>query len=81
MTRIIWLGGEEPANRNSFARGIYIHGTPQEKMLGRPASYGCIRMRSRDVAELYDFIEPGTTVHITKGNLPVSSAGLVASIL
>ena len=81
VTRILWLDGEEPANRNSFARCIYIHGTPQEKMLGRPASYGCIRMRSHDVAELYEFIERGTTVHITKSNLPVSSAGLVASIL
>lgn len=74
VTRILWLDGEEPANRNSFARCIYIHGTPQEKALGRPASYGCIRMRSRDVAELYDFTGRGTLVRIVKGNLPVLSA-------
>ena len=82
VTRILWLYGEEPANRNSFARCIYIHGTPQEKALGRPASYGCIRMRSRDVAELYDFTGRGTPVRIVKGNLPVLSADgrrLVAS--
>jgi len=82
VTRILWLDGEEPANRNSFARCIYIHGTPQENMLGRPASYGCIRMRSRDVAELYDFIVRGTPVRIITGNLPVLSADgrrLVAS--
>ena len=82
VTRILWLDGEEPTNRNSFARCIYIHGTPQEKALGRPASYGCIRMRSRDVAELYDFTGRGTPVRIVKGNLPVLSADgrrLVAS--
>jgi len=82
VTRILWLDGEEPANRNSFARCIYIHGTPQEKMLGRPASYGCIRMRSRDVAELYDFTGRGTPVQIVIGNLPAFSADgrrLVAS--
>ena len=82
VTRILWLDGEEPANRNAFARCIYIHGTPQEKALGRPASYGCIRIRSRDVAELYDFIGRGTPVRIIKGNLPVFSPegrSLVAS--
>ena len=75
VTRILWLDGEEPANRNSFARCIYIHGTPQEKAIGRPASYGCIRMRSLDVAKLYEVIACGTLVRITKGRLPVSPAG------
>src|SRR6187200_3650640 len=52
-TRIIWLRGLEAQNAHAFSRGIYIHGTPQEKNVGRPASYGCIRMRSSDVTELY----------------------------
>jgi len=42
ITRIIWLRGLEPANSHAFARCIYIHGTPEEKAIGRPASYGCI---------------------------------------
>ncbi len=52
ITRIIWLRGLEAQNAHAFQRGIYIHGTPQEKTIGRPASYGCIRMKSSDVAEL-----------------------------
>jgi hypothetical protein len=70
VTRILWLEGAEPGNRNAFNRGIYIHGTPQEKLLGRPASYGCIRMRSSDVAALFDRVVTGTTVRIIPDHLP-----------
>jgi hypothetical protein len=52
-TRIIWLRGLEAQNAHAYQRCIYIHGTPEEKKIGRPASYGCIRMKSKDVAELY----------------------------
>ena len=69
VTRILWLDGIEPANRNAFGRGIYIHGTPQESALGRPASYGCIRMRSKDVAVLCDRVGTGVTVRIINEHL------------
>jgi len=70
VTRILWLEGMEPKNHNAFARGIYIHGTPQEKLLGRPASFGCIRMRSSDVATLCERIGTGALVTITPDHLP-----------
>ncbi len=70
ITRIIWLRGLEAANARAFTRCIYIHGTPQEKLLGRPASYGCIRMRSRDVTELYNQISLGVLVQIVPDKLP-----------
>ena len=35
-----------------FAPYYFIHGTPHEKDLGRPASHGCVRMRNTDVIEL-----------------------------
>ena len=70
VTRILWLEGQEPGNRNAFNRGIYIHGTPQEGTLGRPASYGCIRMRSADVAALCERVGTGATVRIIPGQLP-----------
>lgn len=70
VTRILWLDGIESGNRNAFSRCIYIHGTPQEKLLGKPASYGCIRMRSADVASLCDRIETGTPVRIIPDHLP-----------
>ena len=75
VTRILWLEGMEPGNRNAFNRGIYIHGTPQEKLLGRPASYGCIRMKSSDVAVLCDRVATGATVRIIPDHLP-EHAGL-----
>ncbi len=74
VSRILWLNGQEPGNSNAFARGVYIHGTPDEKHLGRPASYGCIRMRSSDVIELYSGVPVGTAVSIVRGKLPGSAS-------
>jgi hypothetical protein len=70
ITRIMWLRGLEPSNAHAFSRCIYIHGTPQEKYIGRPASYGCIRMKSRDVAALYDQVPLGAVVEIVPDKLP-----------
>ena len=70
VTRILWLDGMEEQNRNAKARGIYIHGTPEEKKIGEPMSWGCIRMRSKDVMELFDEIPVGTTVFISPERLP-----------
>src|SRR6266481_3406112 len=69
-TRILWLRGLEAQNAHAFQRCIYIHGTPQEKTIGRPASYGCIRMKSSDVAALYDRIPLGALVQIIPERLP-----------
>src|SRR5881409_4337324 len=70
ITRIIWLRGLEAHNAHAYQRCIYIHGTPQEQNIGRPASYGCIRMKSSDVAALYDRVPLGTLVQITPERLP-----------
>jgi len=76
VTRIIWLRGLETTNAHAYNRGIYIHGTPQEKNIGRPASYGCIRMKSSDVTELYAQLPVGAVVQITSDHLPkLSRAG------
>src|SRR5213080_2869503 len=68
-TRIIWLRGLEAQNAHAFQRCIYIHGTPQEKTIGRPASYGCIRMKSSDVAALYNQLTLGSIVQIVPDKL------------
>jgi hypothetical protein len=70
ITRIIWLKGLQPSNAHAFSRCIYIHGTPEERTIGRPASYGCIRMKSRDVAELYAQLPIGALVEIVNDKLP-----------
>jgi len=70
ITRIIWLRGLQAANAHAFSRCIYIHGTPEEKLIGRPASYGCIRMKSRDVEALYSQLPVGAIVEIVNDKLP-----------
>ena len=70
ITRIIWLRGLEPSNAHAFSRCIYIHGTPEEKLIGKPASYGCIRMKSSDVTDLYAQLPLGAIVEIVADGLP-----------
>ena len=69
-TRIIWLRGLEVQNAHALNRCIYIHGTPEEKTIGRPASYGCIRMKARDVVALYSMVPVGAFVQIVPDHLP-----------
>ena len=64
VTRILWLRGREAQNANAYTRYIYIHGTPEERTIGTRASFGCIRMRSRDVIQLYDIVGPRARVTI-----------------
>ena len=73
VSRIMWLNGLESSNRNTFERCIYIHGTAEEWRIGTPASYGCIRMRSRDVVDLYRNVGVGAKVKIV--NEPLSIPG------
>ena len=75
VTRILWLGGRDGHNRNTFGRCVYIHGTPAEHKIGRPASYGCIRMKSRDVTDLYRRVGVGAGVKIIRGSLDTTPAG------
>ena len=62
VTRILWLEGLEERNANARSRGIYIHGTVEEAKIGTPVSYGCIRMKSHDVLELFELLPIGTVV-------------------
>ncbi|MCU7845855.1 MAG: L,D-transpeptidase [Candidatus Thiodiazotropha sp. (ex Monitilora ramsayi)] len=69
LTRILWLTGlESGVNRggevDTLRRYIYIHGTPEEHLIGQPVSHGCIRMRSRDLIELFDWTFNGMPVEI-----------------
>ena len=64
-----------------FARDIYIHGTPEERNIGSPASYGCIRMRSSDIIQLYDIVGIGAAVTIVNVPLAAAVPGLVVGSL
>ena len=78
VTRILWLRGREAQNANAFGRYIYIHGTPEERLIGMPASYGCIRMRSSDIIQLYNIVGVGAAVTIVDTPLISAVPGLVS---
>jgi lipoprotein-anchoring transpeptidase ErfK/SrfK len=69
LTRLLWLSGCQPGfNRlgdvDTMRRYIYIHGSPDTAEMGKPGSIGCIRMRNRDIVELFDRVPPYTPVEI-----------------
>lgn len=70
LTRILWLSGcEAGINRlggvDTMRRYIYIHGCPDDMLMGVPASHGCIRMTNKDVVSLFDMVSIGTKVCIS----------------
>lgn len=67
VSRILWLKGTQRSNWNAYGRYIYIHGTPEEHKIGSRASYGCIRMKSHDVIDLYRRVPRGTPVVVVPG--------------
>jgi lipoprotein-anchoring transpeptidase ErfK/SrfK len=69
LTRILWLSGCEVGHNrlgavDTMRRYIYIHGSPDTVPMGTPGSIGCIRMRNRDIVDLFDRISAGTLVEI-----------------
>ena len=64
LTRILWLDGLDDENANTRERYIYIHGTNQEGLIGRPVSHGCVRMRNDDVIDFFDQVDEGTPMRI-----------------
>lgn len=74
ITRILWLCGEEPGrNRlgevDTMRRYIYIHGAPDDDPMGIPSSHGCVKMRNKEVIELFDTVPVGTRVLIQETSL------------
>lgn len=70
VTRVLRLRGLEKQNALALERSIYIHGTPEEYKLRKPASYGCIRMASADIITLCNWVKVGARVDILAGKLP-----------
>jgi len=69
LTRILWLSGLELGvnrlgNVDTMRRYIYIHGCPDNDVLGQPTSHGCIKMRNNELIELFDKVDVGTIVTI-----------------
>ena len=73
LTRILWLSGLEVGknrlhDRDTMRRYIYIHGSPDDVVMGLPGSRGCIRMHNHDILELFQLIPVGTLITINEKN-------------
>ena len=71
LTRILWLRGMETGkNRggevDTMRRYIYIHGCPDSDSFSTPSSHGCVKVRNKDIIELFNNINAGTRVLIHK---------------
>lgn len=71
LTRILWLCGNElgfnrGADVDTMRRYIYIHGAPDSHLMGVASSHGCIKMHNADLLTLYELVEVGTAVIISK---------------
>ena len=70
-----WLAAEfAPGPKNPLGAAVLvlgdgtfgIHGTNQPSSIGHEVSFGCIRMHNEDVLALYQHVEPGTPVIVTR---------------
>lgn len=63
-------GPQNPLGRRWVAfwtdgtNAIGFHGTPNESVMGRAVSHGCVRMRNKDVIALYELVSLGTSVTV-----------------
>ena len=69
LTRILWLSGQDEGENmggevDTMSRYIYIHGCPDSDSFSKPSSHGCVKMRNRDIIELFENIDTGTRVFI-----------------
>lgn len=76
VSRILWLDGQEKINANAKRRNIYIHGTADEDSIGKPSSYGCIRMTTKDVVDIFGEVGTGEAVSIETCSLDTYLAKL-----
>lgn len=64
-----WMGLNVPWGKYG------LHGTLKPQSIGWNSSHGCIRMRNRDIAELYRVVPYGTKVLIVNGVFGVFGRG------
>lgn len=70
LTRILWLSGLEVGkNRlgqvDTMRRYVYLHGCPDDDVLGVPSSHGCVKLHNDAVIELFERVSTGTRVLIS----------------
>lgn len=65
--RVVEPGRKNPVGTRWIGldrKGYGIHGTNAPRSIGKRTSHGCIRMRNRDVEELFDLVKVGDPVEL-----------------
>jgi L,D-transpeptidase ErfK/SrfK len=68
--KVIPAGPDNPLGDRwiGFYQGEHMalgfHGTPQESLVGQAVSHGCLRMRNRDIAAMFEQVVLGTVVEV-----------------
>lgn len=57
-----WMGLEVPEHEDGLKYGI--HGTDEPQKIGQHASKGCIRMKNKDIEELFEKVAEGMIVKV-----------------
>ncbi len=70
LTRILWLSGLEPGknrlgNVDTMRRYVYLHGCPDDDVLGVPSSHGCVKLHNDAIIELFERVSTGTRLLIS----------------
>jgi hypothetical protein len=58
------IRGELGAYKLELGDGYMIHGSPDQSVIGRPVTHGCIRLASRDLEYVYQHVPVGTAVYV-----------------
>lgn len=59
------IGVNAGGDVDTYERYVYIHGTNQEEKIGTPNSHGCVLLKNKDIAELFDIVTDKTIVLIS----------------
>lgn len=63
-----------------YYKGYALHATTATRMLGRPASHGCVRLRSRDAKKLFEDVPIGTRVIVLPPDIDVGYLGSINTL-
>jgi lipoprotein-anchoring transpeptidase ErfK/SrfK len=77
--KVIGPGKENPLGTRWMGlskKGFGIHGTNVPNSIGKAASHGCIRMRQRDLEELFTMVSVGDTVQLRDAQMTALLAPL-----
>ena len=78
LPRVVGPGPDNPLGSHALYLGFpkyLIHGTNKPFSIGMRVSHGCVRMYPEHIVELYELVEPGTSVTLVHHGVKAGWAG------